>query len=75
VLVGRLDPVEQRAFGSVGPELLLRAALILADDVVRRIQDVPRRAVVLLQGDDLRVLVVFLEGEYQPDICPTPTIN
>ena len=47
----------------VGPELLALAALIVADDGVGRVQNMPGAAVVLLQTDGAAVFILTLKGE------------
>ena len=61
VLVLGLDDTDGLAFAEVGPEILLLALAVVRDDLVRRLQDRVRRAVVLLERDHLRVREVALE--------------
>ena len=56
----------------VGPELLLLAGPVVADDRVRRVEDPLRGPIVLFELDDLRVGVVALEVEDVADIGATP---
>ncbi len=57
------------------PQLFLRTRLVLADDMVRTLENFPSGAVVLLQFDDPRVLEILLEAEDQPHVGPAPAVN
>ena len=73
--VGRLVVADVRAALARGPQ-----ALALALDVIghhRRccLQNVLRRAVVLLQADDLGLRKIFFKLENIADVCPAPGVN
>ena len=53
--------LDLRAGAVIGPELLALASDVVADDLVRGIQNVAGRAVVLLQTDGFRVLELLFE--------------
>ncbi len=58
-VAGEADDLLARA--DIRPQLLVFAVEVVADDRVRRAQDVLRRAVVLLEQHDLGARVVALE--------------
>lgn len=67
--VGRLlDDPHGLAFALLGPEVLAQAAIVVADERVGRIEDVPVRAVVLFEADDRAARVVALEVGHVADI-------
>ena len=57
------------------PQTLRRSVRIVLDDRIRRIQDRLRRAIVLLELDELRLRIVLLEIHDIPKIRSTPGIN
>src|SRR5205814_10671488 len=61
VLVLDLDSADRLALAELRPEVLLLALAVVADDAVRRVEDVLRRAVVLFQRDRVRAGAVLLE--------------
>ena len=61
LLTVRAVQLDLRAGAVVGPELLALASDVVADDLVRGIQNVAGRAVVLLQTDGFRVLELLFE--------------
>ena len=67
---GQLVPVP-----GLGPQLLALAALVVADDGVGRLQNVPGGAIVLLQADDPAALILLLEGQNILNGGPTEAID
>src|SRR5260221_276606 len=61
VLVLELADDREIAGAGIGPEVLPEPLLVVRDDGVRDREDALRRAVVLLQSDDLGVGEVLLE--------------
>ena len=60
---------------AIGPELLVLAALVAADDGVGRVEDRLGRSVVLLELDDLGVGVVGLEVEDVAQVRAAPGVD
>ena len=58
-----------------GPQLLALSALVVADHGVGRVQDVPGGAVVLLQPDDPRPLILLFKGEDILDSGPPEAVD
>ena len=54
----------------LGPQLLSLPALVIADDGVGRLQDLFCGAVILLQADDPRPLVLIDVDKRQPSCVP-----
>ena len=71
-LVIRLHDDDVGAAFAIGPELLLLARGVVADDRPRRVEDALRAAVVLLELHDGRVGVVALEVEDVPHVGAAP---
>ena len=71
VLVLDLDRAHRIALAEVGEEPLRLALGVLLDQRVGRAEDRVRRAVVLLEGDDLRAGEVLLELEDVADVSAT----
>src|SRR5262249_48338962 len=74
LIVGLMDG-DLLPTGLIGPELLVLAQLVLADDAVRRIEDDLGGAVVLLQEDNLGIGEVLLELQQDFGVGAAPTVN
>ena len=66
------DPVAALA---VGPEVLVLAVAVLADDRRRRVEDDLRRAVVPFELDDLRFAEILLEVEDVAQVGAAPLVD
>ncbi len=75
VLVLDLDRAHRVAFAEVGEEPLRLALGVLLDQLVRGAEDRVRRAVVLLERDDLRAREVLLELEDVADVRRPEAVN
>ena len=75
VLVLELAHVHRLALAEVAPELLVLARAVVLDDRVGGREDRLRRAVVLLQLDDLGVGVVLLEVEDVADVGAAEAVD
>ena len=60
---------------AVGPERLAEPALVVGDEPRRRAENMPRRAVVALEPDDLGAGEVGLEAEDVVHLCAAPAID
>ena len=59
----------------LGPQLLVLAALVVPHDAVSRVEDGLRGTVVLLQLQHLRLRIVLLELQNQPDISSSKCVD
>ena len=75
VLVLDLDDVHRLAVAEVGPELLRLALAVVRDHVVGSVQDVVRRAVVLLERDRASAGEVALEVKDVVDVSGPERID
>ena len=74
-LVAAAEVDDLRAALAVGPEPLVLAVAVLADDRGRRVEDDLRRAVVAFELDDLRLGEVLLEVEDVPQVGAAPLVD
>lgn len=72
---GGLDHLDLLAPAEVGPESLVVAVFVRADDRVRRIENARGRAVVLLELDHLRARKMLRELEDVADVRAAPRID
>ena len=75
VLVLDLDHAHRVAVAELRPEVLLLALAVVADDAVRGVEDVLRRAVVLLERDRVRAREVVLELEDVADVGAAAAVD
>ncbi len=75
MLVVELADVDRISLAELGPELLLLASAVIGDDRVRRIENRLRRAVVLLELDDLGIGELLLEAEDVVDIGAAKAVD
>ena len=75
VLVLDLDDAHRVAVAELRPEVLLLALAVVADDAVRRVEDVLGRAVVLLERDRVRAGEVVLELEDVADVGAAEAVD
>ena len=75
LLVVGLEALDRPAAGVLGPQLLVLARRIPADDGMGSVEDELRRAVVLLELDDRRVRFVALEVEDVPKVGAAPRVD
>ena len=74
-LVCRQEHGDLVAVGGVGEQVLGLARAIVRDDGVGRVEDIARRAVVLLELDRLRLGPVALEVEDVADVGTAPRVD
>ncbi len=74
-LVAAAEVQDAIATLAIGPQVLVLAVAILADDCGRGIQDDLRRAVVSFELDDLGFAEVLLEVEDVAQVGPPPLVN
>ena len=75
VLVVGVEQGDLRAGAAIGPELLVLAALVAADDGMGRVEDRLGRSVVLLELDDLGIGIVGLEVEDVAQVRAAPRVD
>ena len=75
MLVLDLDHAHGIAVAELRPEVLLLALAVVADDAVRRVEDVLGRAVVLLERDRVRAREVVLELEDVADVGAAEAVD
>ena len=63
------------SFQAIGPETLALPLLVVRDDSPGRVQDGPRRAVVLLQADHTGAWEIPLEAQDVADVSAAPGID
>ncbi len=69
------DDLDLLAIAGVGPQRLAEAAGIVCDEAVCGGKDVRRRAVVLLEPDDLRAGEILFEAEDVRDLGAAPAVD
>ena len=74
-LVVELADLDRIALAEVGPQVFAEPAAVVADDGVGGIENRLRRAVVLLEPDDLRVFEVVLELEDVSDVGASEAVD
>ena len=74
-LVAAAEVDDPRAALAVGPEVLVLAVAVLADDGRRGVEDDLRRAVVAFELDDRRFGKVLLEVEDVPQVGAAPLVD
>ncbi len=74
-LVVAAERDDARAAGAVGPEPLVLAVAVLADHRRRGVENDLRRAIVLLEADDLRLGKVVLEVEDVAEVGAAPLVD
>jgi hypothetical protein len=75
LVVGRGRDADRLAGAEIAPELLFEELRIVADERVRAAQDAHRRAVVLLELDDLDVGIVARQRGKVVDGCASPAVD
>lgn len=70
-----LVDLDRLPFPLIGPQLFRFAAGILVDDIVRGIQNIRGRTVILLEEDDRRFWIVLLEVQNIRNVGAAPTVN
>ncbi len=61
--VARLEESQVRAPEARALEILPEAALIVCDDASRRVENLLRRAVILLEAHDARARIILIESQ------------
>ncbi len=75
LLIVGLDHLDLHPLAPLGEKILVHAVLVLADDMLGRIQNSTCRTIILLQQNETMLGKVITEAKHISIVGPTPAIN